>query len=221
MNQDFIQAFFGSNVEDINLTLFCMQLLSTAILCFVVSWFYIKFGHSLSNRKALAKTFVLVGLTTMIIITIVKSSLALSLGLVGALSIVRFRTAIKEPEELAYFFMVISIGLGVGAEQVLVTLIGTIALCLIIFFIHRNRIEDVSQNLVIRFNQSTKGQSALLIEKLKTHCTGLELRRLEESETETEMSFGVSFKDLTNLMQAKEALQAEFPTVSFSFLQRV
>ena len=43
-------------------------------------------------------------MTTMVVITIVKSSLALSLGLVGALSIVRFRAAIKEPEELAFYF---------------------------------------------------------------------------------------------------------------------
>ena len=53
----------------------------------------------------------------MIIITIVKSSLALSLGLVGALSIVRFRTAIKDPEELSFLFISIAIGLGMGANQ--------------------------------------------------------------------------------------------------------
>ena len=46
----------------------------------------------------------MLGITTTIVITIVKSSLALSLGLVGALSIVRFRAAIKEPEELVYLF---------------------------------------------------------------------------------------------------------------------
>ena len=58
----------------------------------------------------------------MVMITIVKSSLALSLGLVGALSIVRFRTAIKEPEELSYAFLSIAIGLGLGADQRLTTL---------------------------------------------------------------------------------------------------
>jgi hypothetical protein len=61
-----------------------------------------------------------------LIITIVKSSLALSLGLVGALSIVRFRTPVKEPEELAYLFMAIAIGLGMGADYRLETSVGTI-----------------------------------------------------------------------------------------------
>jgi len=154
-------------------------------------------------------------------ITIVKSSLALSLGLVGALSIVRFRTAIKEPEELAYFFMVISIGLGIGAEQLLVTLLGTLGLCAIIFLVHRNRIEDVSQNLVIRFKPSEKGLSEKLIDELKTHCTGLELRRLEESGEYCEISFGASFKSIKNLLAAKDQLQANYPGISFSFLQNV
>ena len=71
------------------------------------------------------KIFLLTGLiiiiTIMVVITIVKSSLALSLGLVGALSIVRFRTAIKEPEELAYTFFAIAIGLGAGADQIIIT----------------------------------------------------------------------------------------------------
>ena len=47
---------------------------------------------------------------TTLVITVIKFSLALSLGLVGALSIVRFRAAIKEPEELVFLFLIISIG---------------------------------------------------------------------------------------------------------------
>ncbi len=64
----------------------------------------------------------------MLIITIVKSSLALSLGLVGALSIVRFRSAIKEPEELAYLFLCIAIGLGLGASQTAITTLAFIVI---------------------------------------------------------------------------------------------
>ena len=56
----------------------------------------------------------------------VKSSLALSLGLVGALSIVRFRAAIKEPEELIYLFLTIAAGLGTGAGQIKITIFGVI-----------------------------------------------------------------------------------------------
>jgi hypothetical protein len=61
--------------------------------------------------------------TTTLIIRIVRSSPALSLGFVRASSIVRFRAAIKEPEELVFPFLAISIGLGLGAGQALVTIV--------------------------------------------------------------------------------------------------
>jgi len=80
-----------------------------------------------------SKNFVILGTTTCIIIVIVKNSLALSLGLVGALSIVRFRAAIKEPEELVYLFLVIAVGLGCGAGQIKVITVGILTSLLIIF----------------------------------------------------------------------------------------
>ena len=61
-----------------------------------------------NNVENSPKNFILLGIATCIVITIVKNSLALSLGLVGALSIVRFRAAIKEPEELVYLLFVIA-----------------------------------------------------------------------------------------------------------------
>ena len=134
---DFLKTLFSGTDQPVDVFPFLVQLIITVILSLLIGYFYIRYGNSLSNRKALSRVFVLVSLTTMIIITIVKGSLALSLGLVGALSIVRFRTAIKEPEELAYFFMVIAIGLGVGAGQVLVTVIGTLFLSVIIVLINR------------------------------------------------------------------------------------
>ena len=65
------------------------------ILSILLEFTYMKCAKSISNRKVFAGNFLLIAFTTMLIITIVKSSLALSLGLVGALSIVRFRAAIS------------------------------------------------------------------------------------------------------------------------------
>src|SRR5512137_2225501 len=94
-----------------------------ALLGVILGQVYIHFGHSLSNRRVFARNFLVLVVTTTLIISIVRSSLALSLGLVGALSIVRFRAAIKEPEELAFLFLAISIGLGLGTGQALVTIV--------------------------------------------------------------------------------------------------
>ena len=129
---------------------YIINIVLCASLLFVLSLVYRKFGNSISNRGQLAKVLILVGLTTFIIISIVKSSLALSLGLVGALSIVRFRTAIKEPEELGYFFIAIATGLGMGANQLLPTIIGLVMVILIIVLFKKNIFKDtLTQNLLI------------------------------------------------------------------------
>ena len=72
---------------------FVINLGLAALLAWVLSVVYARCGSSLSNRRMFGGNFVLLAMTTMLIISIVKSSLALSLGLVGALSIVRFRAA--------------------------------------------------------------------------------------------------------------------------------
>jgi hypothetical protein len=93
------------------------------ILGQILVWHYQRFSPVLSNKRKFSRVFVFIAATTMLVIAVVQSSLALSLGLVGALSIIRFRTPIKEPEELAYLFLSIGLGLGLGANQRLITVV--------------------------------------------------------------------------------------------------
>ena len=92
-------------------------------LSFIVRSFYIKRSFTLVGKTNIGSVLPILSGVVFLVIMVVKSSLALSLGLVGALSIVRFRTPIKEPEELVYLFLAIAIGLGLGAGQVLITTI--------------------------------------------------------------------------------------------------
>ena len=96
------------------------------VLALILQIHFRRYGSTLSNRDEFAQVFPFILLTTILIISIVKSSLALSLGLVGALSIVRFRTPIKEPEELAYLFIAIAMGLGLGANQTVPTVVASL-----------------------------------------------------------------------------------------------
>lgn len=90
----------------------------SALCAEAIAIVYRGYARTLGNRIAFSQIFWLLATVTTVVITIVKLSLALSLGLVGALSIVRFRAAIKEPEELVYLFLVIAIGLAMGAGQI-------------------------------------------------------------------------------------------------------
>ena len=131
MNTTDLEFFLKENII-LDLNSFLLSLIAATVLSLLIQFFYLRYGSTLSNKFEFSKNFVILGITTTIVITIVKSSLALSLGLVGALSIVRFRAAIKEPEELVFLFLIIATGLGCGAGQLKITVVGIIFALLII-----------------------------------------------------------------------------------------
>jgi hypothetical protein len=93
----------------------------SVVFALILSYVIERHSRIIGDRSQYTIVFLALMPTMVLIITVVKSSLALSLGLVGALSIVRFRTPIKEPEELVYLFVAIAVGLGLGASQVVPT----------------------------------------------------------------------------------------------------
>ena len=161
----------------------------------------------------------MVGMTTMIIITIVKSSLALSLGLVGALSIVRFRTAIKEPEELAYLFLTIAVGLGFGANQRLITIVGFGVLAIMILV--RSRMAEPSEQPNLHVTVSANANAVTLeqiVDTLREHCSAVDLKRLDEQNDTLEASFLVKFEDFQRLARGKDALRDRDDSIKLSFI---
>ena len=133
------KEFYLNWIDTVSLSSLLINLAVGTILSLLLRWHFKRFGSVLSNKDELGNVLPLILLITILIITIVKSSLALSLGLVGALSIVRFRTPIKEPEELAYLFFAIAIGLGLGANQTTATVISVFFIAIVISIIKWSR----------------------------------------------------------------------------------
>ena len=200
---------------------FIINLILTAVLALILSSIYVRYGNSLSNRRLFSRNFLLITMTTMLIISIVKSSLALSLGLVGALSIIRFRTAIKEPEELAYLFLAISIGLGFGANQGVITVVAFAIITVITILVSKlshKTYENQNLNLtVISYNPPKIGVDKI-VDTLSGYCSAVNLRRLDETKEIVEVSFLVEFRDFEQLNKAKIALQQLDDSLKFSFL---
>ena len=201
---------------------YIINIVLCASLLFVLSLVYRKFGNSISNRGQLAKVLILVGLTTFIIISIVKSSLALSLGLVGALSIVRFRTAIKEPEELGYFFIAIATGLGMGANQLLPTIIGLVMVILIIVLFKKNIFKDtLTQNLLITTQIKQENQTNAtekIAEIINQHASQVEVKRINYAVQEMDLNFLVKVKSLEKLNTIQQNLKEIDKNMSITFL---
>ena len=210
-----LNFFVNQNIQ-IDLQGFFISLLCAAILSFFVQLFYIKYSSSLSNRKEFSKNFVILAVTTCIVIMIVKSSLALSLGLVGALSIVRFRAAIKEPEELVYLFLIIAIGLGCGANQLVITTVGIVfALILIIIYSgymknSRKNIED-NINLGVIIDQDISDiQINNLINEIKKVSGELKFISMSRTENNTTLNFDVKPKKFEKLSILSGQIRRKF-----------
>lgn len=203
-----------------NLGEFGVNLVLAAALGLIVGFFYVKFGTSLSNRRTFSRNFPLLTMTTMFIITIVKSSLALSLGLVGALSIVRFRAAIKEPEELTFLFLAISIGLGLGAGQPVITLIAFAIICLAITVRYFVRSRDYGQDMLL--SVTSHNPQTLTLEKifgnLKKTFSKCNLKRFDETKEMMEAIFLVEFENFDQLNSAKDELRKLDSSIKVSFL---
>lgn len=217
-----LQRFLLESTPTIPIIQFLPALVATAVLCGLLGVFYQRYGQSLSNRESLARIFPAIGMTTMVVISIVKASLALSLGLVGALSIVRFRTAIKEPEELAYLFLTIGIGLGLGANQWLVTLTGFVVILGVLWIRARGAAAQEGKYLYLTVRQHGPSGASLssITRTLQEHCTGLDLKRFDEVEEGLEASYRVSFESYEQLENAKQALRAISSAISLSFVDQ-
>ncbi len=204
MNTEDLEFFLKQNII-LDLNSFLINLIIASLLSFIVQIFYLKFSTTLSNRLDFSKNFVVLGIATTIVITIVKSSLALSLGLVGALSIVRFRAAIKEPEELVYLFLIISIGLGCGAGQVKIISIGTLFSLFVIFlynFFYKNKKFNASEVLNLAINKSAnvdEKEINQIINLIKKNTKNLDLISMSKSKNDTVLNFDITVTDIRKI----------------------
>ncbi len=216
--QEFTERLTHSS-EVVDITTVTVNLVLAALLAMVLGKVYVRFGTSLSNRRMFAGNFILLACTTTLIITVVKSSLALSLGLVGALSIVRFRSAIKEPEELSYLFLTIAIGLGLGADQTELTLS---SVGLITGFISLKGIRQKSQqhqNLFLNIVSHAPNRLKLsdIADVLKSNCTSVDLRRFDERNDGIEASFLIELNNMAGLEKSTEELRRISESIQITF----
>ena len=221
MIQNFNDYLVNSSAS-IPLVYFILNLIVAISLSIVLGKIYVRYGRSLSNRENFSENFQILTVTTMFIITIIKTSLALSLGLVGALSIIRFRTAIKEPEELTYLFIAISIGLGIGANQTLITLIAfSVIIAVIIFKGKKNerRFKNTNLQLILHIRDKEHLPVEKVMEIFKSYFEYIFLQRLEEKDQELEITLLVEAESFEKVNDAKKLLQQTDKSVHVTLLQ--
>ena len=215
-----------SEVAPLSITSLVINLLVGSILSILLKFHYKRFGSTITNREEFSNVFSFVLLTTVLVISIVKSSLALSLGLVGALSIVRFRTPIKEPEELAYLFISIAAGLGLGANQTIPTIISIILILLLISLLKIRKNSSKEKNMYVSIEyKNFKDQNGSEIAKtineiIRENINKFDLRRLEVGKNFVEITYLVNIESLNNLEEIIKKIQSKFSDISITYIDQ-
>ena len=202
--------------EQMNIPIVIFNFLVSFIVSLLLRYFYLNFSNSLTSKLHIGTVIPTLSSVVFLVIVIIKSSLALSLGLVGALSIVRFRTPIKEPEELVYLFLSIAIGLGYGAGYPLIT---TILIMLILsfnyFLTNRKKISKQTEyNLVIdKVNQDLNLDE--LINNVSLHSETIKFIRIDSDSNNHTIVLLVTLKSDNRIDQIINKFKSENTNISF------
>ena len=204
-------------LPDVTINSLLVNLSLGIVLSFIIAWHYSRRSSEKTLRRDLGLVLPIIALTTLLVISVVKSSLALSLGLVGALSIVRFRTPIKEPEELAYIFLSIALGLALGADQREAAVIGVIVVLVVIstidlFYKNRNEIKgNLLLSLEINSGKSEEPKVDQILAILSKHIPEINLRRIDQDQSRLCLVCLVPGLDKTKISNLSTTFLKEFP----------
>jgi len=203
MKQLFLEGYASVNMN-MGIILGCVICtLVLAIYVFVVyKWIH---KNEFYNKNFNLSLIALAVITAAVILTI-QSNIVVSLGMVGALSIVRFRTAIKDPLDLVFLFWSIGIGIICGAGFAAIAVITSIALTIVIFIFSNMHGAKESQLLVV--NADSHDIESQIMEIVEEHCDYVHLRAKTMSKNDINLAIEVKVKDQKEMMDELVTLKA-------------
>lgn len=136
MKKSFLESFGGTNSSTGIITMLIalsVALIFGLIICFIYNRFY----RGVVYNRSFAITLVGMSVMTAMVTLAISTNVVISLGMVGALSIVRYRTAIKEPLDLLYLFWAITTGITCGAQMYILAVIAGVMMMLLLAIFNR------------------------------------------------------------------------------------
>lgn len=204
--RDIIKKSFleGYAANDITLTTFIVALLVTALVAAYIFVIYKLLCRKTFYSKNFNMSLVGVALVTAAIIITIQSSIVVSLGMVGALSIVRFRTAIKDPLDLMFLFWSISTGIICGAGYAEFAVVLAIILTVVVVAVDWLPISKAPMILIVEANSIDIENSILkTVEQYSRHYT---VKARNVSVSELNLTVEIATKDVTELVKKLTAV---------------
>ena len=125
------------NFQQVTLTSLIIILTLSTFLCMIIATVYRSCIRGVSYSQGFQHTIILMGIIVSVIMLIIGSNIARAFSLVGALSIIRFRTAIKDPMDVGYLFFSMAVGMACGTQFYGIAIVTTFFISAVIFFLTR------------------------------------------------------------------------------------
>jgi len=191
------------------------DVLLTIILSFVlamaIGWVYKITHRGTSYTQSYVHTLVLMGMVVAIIMLVIGSNIARAFSLVGALSIIRFRNAVKETRDVGYIFFAMAIGMAVGTRFYLVAIIATVVICFLLwsmvkfnFFAKEIREQILKVRLPSDMPYETLFESVFAKYLVRADLIAMET---VQAGTLTELIYGIELKKTSNAQPLMEDLR--------------
>tara|TARA_X000000368_G_scaffold153911_1_gene121254 strand:- start:5618 stop:6295 length:678 start_codon:yes stop_codon:yes gene_type:complete len=185
---DVLEIVGNLSLNSTSLAQFIIGFSLTIVLSLFLKIIYIKYSISVSNKSIIGDIFPLFAVSIFLIVITIKSSIVLSLGLVGALSIIRFRTAIKEAEQIVYFLILTGVSIATAANSYLFPILLVFFVFVYNFFIankKENIIHSVNDQLVITVDKIENKKIDELALLLTKNNVNVEIQSINKNETNT------------------------------------
>ena len=170
-----------------------LNMFITLLVGMFIYWVYKKTYTGVMYSKSFNVTILLTTLVTAMVMMVIGTNLALSLGMVGALSVIRFRSAIKEPKDIGFLFWGIGAGLSAGTGAYIVALIGSIIIALVLFVMQRDPGGNYPYVLVVKGKQISEGDEKALRNILGDRTERYNLRMKNNTLDGTEIIYEIRF----------------------------
>ena len=178
-----------------------LNILVAAALGFVISFLYRATHRGLSYSQSFTLTILYVTVIVAVVMMVIGGSLARAFALVGALSIIRFRTVIKDTKDTAYVFLALAIGMAAGTSNYFLAFVGTFLIGALMLVVNQYNYGALyKSDFVIRFLYIKDGEEATYLSVFEALTRSNHLLHIEPSGDPdiVRMTFDVSLKDETS-----------------------
>ena len=160
------QSFLEFQSAGLTIADIATSLLFTFVISLLIFWLYKKSFRGVLYTHSFNVSLVMVSLVTALVIMTISTNLILSLGMVGALSIVRFRTAVKDPLDIVFMFWAIAVGIANGAMQFELAIVGSFFIAIVVVILSNIKLQNHPYLLVMHYKNIDEKEILIQLNKI-------------------------------------------------------